>query len=203
MLQLIGESAASFRVRVRSHTAMKNIFLLVIVLMGSSALAHGQTAEELRAKLKTLPDGKNYNVRYDKVYKITRIRSAPIQTPKPDPAVFALVAIYGTDTLKKTIQTFYLRFPFNYGMWSSPKNRVMHVVIDGETVELEEGSFGSDQYINDMPVGGQIDFRVSRDLVERMSNAQTVTVNFKTKDRTVDDKGKQIFKEMLGLTAVN
>jgi hypothetical protein len=181
---------------------MKNTFLFLTLFLACGAFAYGQTAEELRTKLKSVPDGKSYNVRYDKVYKITRLRSAPIKTLKPDETFLALVAIFETNTLKKTIQTFYLRFPFNYGMSTFPRNLKMYLLIDGEKIELEDGSFSSDQYMNGMPIGGQIDFRVSRDLVERMANAKEVILNFKTKDRTLDDKARQTFRDMLELTNV-
>lgn len=174
------------------------IFTLVLILAASIA---GQTIPEQIAKL---DKPKHYTVEYDKFKDITFVSNAPVtipETPKGKTFLSGLAVEVSFNFTGQTMDVepakLWLTFRSNTSDWVYLRSHHLIIIADGQRYDFGEGVRSSD--IFGRSVAEVLSYRVTRDELKAIVDAQSVDVQLGPTETVLNAKTLAVLKNVLTL----
>lgn len=175
----------------------------IMIFSGLTIAQNTKPSTDLKQRIKTFKNRGRFSVSYDKFKDITDVSVGPFAISPVRSSVVAMDAdfFFGGQTLQEDVTAIHLVFTsysaYRTGEWTFGEHRELYAIIDGERMELGEGSWKSH-------IGGlsseSIIFTLPIATFRKIAEAKLVELKVGSVELKLKDEHLIAFKDLLSLT---
>lgn len=184
---------------------MKKTIIFIIFALS----IYGQDATELKNKVKTLKNNRQYSVKYDKFTDKTSVvfRGQILNSTMSYVASGTMIQLnlgfaFESPQLKTNIDDYFLFFTATGKDWSFLKTDAVYFLLDGERLQLENGERDSEikkSVLEGYKTSETLAFQFDRKTLEKLAKAQKLEIKIGKVEAEIKETDKRAFQNMLDL----